>query len=186
MSSRRGRAGGAVSLAVGAIVLGAVLFGHNAAESDTSTRNASGTITEAGDVGVMKLHVGDCLPASALGDEPDPDSEAKEGQTFQSMAAVPCDEPHVAEVALVDDTFFEDGEKKMPSSDEMQKRLEQPCISAVEDYTGESFEESSYDLFTLIPTLDSWALKDRGAVCVAVNLDENLEGYEETEKSFRV
>lgn len=182
MSSRAGRAACTV---LGITLLGAALTGCGAADIDTSTRDGSGNITEAGEVGVLKLRVGDCLPATALGDAPEPtESDSPERSEVESLSAVPCTDPHVAEVVLVDDDFFAD-ESKLPSDEALAASGEQLCTPAIEDYTGEDYDTSSYGTYSLTPTLDSWALGDRGAVCVAVSFDEEFVGYQELTRSIK-
>jgi hypothetical protein len=147
------------------------LAGCSDGEVDTTTRDDSGEITEAGDLGVFALNTGDCVNDPDLlsgAAEADP-AEADEVTQFD---AVPCSEPHTAEVVLVDDDFFA-GMTEFPGADEVWSQSSEACAVAVEDYTGEPFLSSPYDVVALYPTEQSWdAVDDRGIACLALVLSE--------------
>ena len=134
---------------------------------DETARDGSGEITESGDLGVFKLEVGDCLndPTMLSYSEDAPDEVTQ-------FDAVPCSEVHTGEVVIVYDDFFAN-ESELPSIEVLESRSYEACAVAVEDYTGEPFQDSNYDAYPLFPTRDSWdALDDRGIVCVGVVLSE--------------
>src|SRR5262245_50679574 len=78
--------GGAI--AAGAAGLGLVGAGvvQGIAGEDHTTRDEAGEVVEAGEVGAFRIQLGDCI-----------ESIAPTGE-FESVTAVPCSEPHTAEV----------------------------------------------------------------------------------------
>lgn len=161
---------------------------------DTTDRNSAGEVVEGGDVGVLKLQVGDCISKAALDGTSDP-SASPTAQEVDSLAAVPCTEPHGGEVVLVSQDMFKDLDE-FPSVDDLFTQAEAPCIKAIADYTGFDFEEflnstapadvdTIFAPYTMVPTADSWDTGDRGMLCVAITVDEALETVVETTGSAK-
>ncbi len=149
---------------------------------DESTRDSAGEVVEGGDVGVFALQVGDCVDASAFLDTVAEGDETE----VQAFAALPCTEPHSGEVVLVDEQFFADLDEFPASSDELYEAATDPCIAALDEYTGTSYESSQYDFVSLIPTEESWdVLDDRGLICVGVTLNEAQDATVESTESMR-
>jgi hypothetical protein len=164
-------------------LLGAIAAcSSDSSTGDESTRNGAGEVVEAGDVGVFALQVGDCLDASSFL-ETVSDGDPAEVQGF---AALPCTDTHTGEVILVDDEFFADLEEFPASADELYAAATEPCIAALDEYTGTSYDTSPYDFASLIPTEESWdVMGDRGLVCVGVTLNESQDATVETTESMR-
>jgi hypothetical protein len=163
--SRRGMKVPVLVGLVGVSVL--VLAGCGNGMVDETARDSTGEITEGGELGVFRLEVGDCLndPTMLSYSEDAPDEVAQ-------FDAVPCSDVHTGEVVLVDDDFFAE-ESELPSSEVLESRSYEACAVAVEEYTGEPFEDSYFDAYPVFPTKDSWeAMDDRGIVCVGVVLSE--------------
>jgi len=138
--------------------------------SDTTSRDEAGQITDEGTVGVFALQVGDCIndPSMLEVAEPGQDSE-----DVAELTAVPCSELHTGEVVAVDDAVF-DGEDEYPAEVVLESRSYEHCVLALEEYTGQSYEESYFDVFAMYPSPESWDLdRDRGVACVGVVLSEN-------------
>lgn len=148
------------------VALGVTLAGCNLSTADTTTRDESGEITEAGTVGVFQLQEGDCLIVEDV-----PDSNNLE--TTSDYGAVPCEDEHTGEVILVDDDFYS-AAAEFPGEEAAFAQGQESCVSAIEDYTQTSFDDSPYDVITLVPTSASWTeIDDRELVCVGVTLNDD-------------
>src|SRR6188768_1481431 len=87
----------------------AVLLGLTACSDpglEDTDRDESGEIAEEGDVGVMRLRLGDCLvvPDSML----DIEMEVTEVTEVTDFGGVPCSMTHNGEVVLNDLSFYDD------------------------------------------------------------------------------
>jgi hypothetical protein len=156
---------------------------EQAGQVDETERNEDGEVVEGGDVGVFTLQVGDCLilPEDDLAVT---DATAPPG-VVDAFEAVPCDQPHTGEVVLVDDAFFADLDA-FPGDDAAFEQATPACIDALDDYTGTVYEESAYDIFSLVPTDESWDMTDdRALVCIGYTLDDSLSDVVETTGSIR-
>lgn len=160
-----------------ATVIAAALGGCSESTTDTTVRDEEGEVVESGDVGVFVVQEGDCL---ILGDV-----AATGEDDVEEFAAVPCEEPHTGEVVLRDDAFFADSDE-FPGDDALVSDASPVCVSALETYTGQAFEESPYDALAVVPTETSWNdTDDRGLVCVGVTLGETSADIAETTGSIR-
>jgi Septum formation len=117
---------------------------------DDTVRNDQGEVVEGGEVGAFRIRLGDCLLAMP-------------GEQFESASAVPCDQPHAAEVYeafnMADGTFPGDA----PISAEADRR----CGAAFEPFVGVAFEDSEFDVAYTFPTPESWEqLDDREVLCL--------------------
>ena len=174
--------GGAVVVAVAST---AVLFAgctSDSSSNDETTRDSSGQVVEGGDVGVFALEVGDCVDASSFLDSVAEGDPAE----VEQFAAIPCSDPHTGEVILVDDEFFADLDEFPTTENDLYDSAAPACVSALDDYTGTTYESSPYDFASLIPTAESWdAIDDRGLICVGVTLNDALDAPIETSGSIR-
>jgi hypothetical protein len=122
-------------------------------------RSPSGTVTEAGDVSVFELRIGDCI------------TSVPAGETF-TVGVTPCSNPHVGEI-------YEIGslpEGPWPGDDEVARLSEGLCIEAFQPYVGAPTEDSPYAVSFLHPLESSWS-EDGGVVCIAHDPSEkNLVG----------
>lgn len=172
----------ALSLAVMglAYLLGQWVVGGQA-DTDTTQRDESGLITASGEVGVFKLRVGDCISESQLMQM----IGAEEAIGVDHLDSVPCSESHLGEVILVDDKYFA-GRQSMPPTDQLLADGGDACVVSVEEYTGQPYDTSPYDVVSLVPDEQGWnAVDDRGLVCVGVTLAENREDIIATTGSIR-
>lgn len=150
---------------------------NQAAQEDTTQRDADGDVVEGGDIGVFRLQEGDCLEL--------PTSIDDEGAVIEDLSAVPCDQPHSGEVVLVDDEYFADLDA-FPGEQASLEQGTQRCIEALDAYTGTDYESSNFDVLVLGPTEASWdALDDRGLVCIGITLDDTLSESMDTTGSIR-
>ena len=137
----------------------------SAAEQD-ATRDDAGDITESEDIGVFRLQEGDCLmlPDGGVG-----------GEVVETMAAVPCSEPHSGEVLAVVVVDGDDG-AEFPGAAAVDDVAMTECLGAFERVTGNDFmTDPDWDMTSLNPSADSWNLADdREIVCIVTPLDGSL------------
>lgn len=164
-----------------ALVSLAAACSNTSGTEDETTRDSAGDVVDGGDLGVFALQLGDCVDASNFLDTVGPgDSTVIDG-----FAAIPCDEPHTAEVVLVDDEYFADLEE-YTSEESMSESSTPVCIAALDEYTGTEYESSQFDFVSLVPTSESWdQLDDRGLVCMGITLNEDANAPLETSESMR-
>lgn len=113
------------------------------------------------DVSVERLEVGDCVDLAEISGSSD---------VVDRLPRRDCDEPHDAEVYLIDDVTVDSDE--YPGDAFLTATIEEQCAGrAFEDYTGGTFTDSSLDYFFLYPTEESWDAGDRGFICMAVSVD---------------
>ena len=117
-------------------------------------RDESGAVVEAGEVGSLRLKVGDCLGAQAVGE-------------VESVPVVPCSEPHHSEIFhsfdLVGDVF--------PGEEATSKLAQGGCVAEFDAFIGLAFAESVWDITLLHPSEQSWNdVNDRQVRCGAVCL----------------
>ncbi len=125
-----------------------------------------------GDTDVYDLVVGDCFD--------DPTMFSSELVEVAFVDAVPCDQPHDAEVYGVT-TVPTDDDETFPGDDQIATTADDLCFESFESYVGAAYEESELDFNYYVPTEDSWAAGDRVVTCVLLDYDgeqltEPLEG----------
>jgi hypothetical protein len=145
------------------IVAGLVAFSFQSQVS----RDSTGAIVRAGQVGVFDIRVGDCF------NDQDTATEASEIEVL-GVNGVPCAQPHDNEVfAVFDlrrDTYPEDEALRDIATDE--------CLEHFEPFVGRDYWTSSLDIFAIYPTRRSWhELNDREVVCILYDMELNkLQG----------
>jgi hypothetical protein len=129
------------------VCAGAVLLRRGADEAE---RNGSGDIVAGGDLSAFSFRAGDCWNDPPL------------DQEVESVAAVPCTDPHDAEVYAVYDLAFEE----FPGENEMAVAAEAGCIERFAEFAGVDYASSELEIVYLNPTEESWDTEDdRSAVC---------------------
>lgn len=137
--------------------IGAAGCGTTVAD-DESTRDETGEVVEGGDVGALRLQVGDCLAEEALGD-------------VESVPVVPCEEPHDSELYHT----FDLAEAEYPGEDSIIESAQQGCLATFEAFVGAPYETSIYDIAYLYPVEESWnAINDRTVLCGVYLVDGSL------------
>jgi len=142
-----------VATVAGLGLVGAGVAGLGIAGDDNSTRNSSGQIIEAGEVGVFRIRLGDCLTSLPF------------DTTLESARAVPCSEPHIYEVV---GAFNVPGAPGAPyPGDTRMEQYAVQCVSEFEKYVGARFQYSQYTVESYIhPSEESWdQLDDREILC---------------------
>jgi hypothetical protein len=134
--------GGAVILVIFLIAVGVTIYFQ-------ADRSPTGEITDAGNLGVTSLLVGDCFDLKQPSEE------------FAEVTARPCSDPHqyelfwigsVADGPYPDDATFEDF-------------FYDDCVDRFRHYVGTAWGDNRLDIYWLVPTRDSWAAGDRDVQC---------------------
>src|SRR5262245_65923680 len=121
------RLGGAI--AAGAAGLGLVGVGvvKGVAGEDHTTRDDAGAVVEGGEVGAFRIRLGDCLAQIA------PTGE------FESVNAVPCSEPHAAEVYAAFN-LLADEDAAWPGSPSISSEADEGSYIRFEPFVGVPYE----------------------------------------------
>jgi hypothetical protein len=119
-------------------------------------RGDTGEVTDAGNMSVFDLQVGDCFDVGT------DDTEV------ESVRAIPCDEPHIYEM-FWSGTY---GGDIQPSEAEYMSWLEDSCLAEFESYVGLAYADSIYYMGSLSPTEESWSNGDRSYSCYLYNASE--------------
>ena len=138
--------------------------GGSAPERDEETNQ----VTEASDVDVFELEVGDCL-------------QLDDATELSAAAVVPCDEPHTDEI--YDEFEMPDGE--WPGSEAVQTAASEGCYTEFEPFVGLPYEESVLDYSAFTPLEEGWndpTLQDRMVQCVIY--EPSAEGVVEVSGSL--
>lgn len=120
-----------------------------ASVAGTAERDASGTVTKAGDVSVQSLKPGDCI-SKDLGEE-----------AILTVPVVPCSDPHRQEAYA----SFTLPAGDFPGQDEVDRLTEGGCLKRFASYVGVPADESDLEIVYLSPWEDSWDI-DRGVTCL--------------------
>ncbi len=119
-------------------------------------RDPDSQVTAAGRLGASALHVGDCLVVAGLADQ------------FREIPAVPCGEPHDAEVIYIFD---------MPEGRFNQAAIEaaatDACRQAMNDYVGPTWDtvmDGDLQAHWFVPSDQSWRTGDREVNCLVATM----------------
>lgn len=147
--------GGAAVAGLGLVGVGYAGLGGQ----DNTTRDEAGAIVDGGELGAFRIRTGDCLGDIAEGE-------------FESVAGIPCDQPHQFEVYFA----FNLPNGDFPGDAEVARQGEERCYNVFFPFVGLAYEESVYGFTTLLPTEDSWeGLDDREVLCLIGNYDGTVK-----------
>jgi hypothetical protein len=125
---------------------------HSAAPSATPTPTV-GNLTPA------QLQAGDCMTGANL--------QLNKNTPWPNLAtAVPCDQPHTAEVFYANNYYWPRN-SPYPGDAAIATASDTACNNAFAAYVGISYTKSVYSRIKLIPVAKSWARGDRALHCVA-------------------
>jgi eukaryotic-like serine/threonine-protein kinase len=154
--------------AVCAVIVAAVLLsrgsGHSAAlvqptASSPPSPTAPTPTPTVGNLQLYQLRVGDCLTGANM--------ELNTSDPWPKLTlAVPCNQPHTAEVFLADNTFWPKN-SPFPGSSEISKVGNAACNDAFRAYVGIAYSKSIYTWTNIIPDASTWPTGDRALHCVA-------------------
>lgn len=141
---------------VGALAVGGVaIFAGTGGFDDNTTRNDQGEIVEPGGLGAFTMRVGDCVQVPAE-------------EMVESMEAVPCAEPHDAQVFAK----FDVADAPEYGQSRVDDEAGQGCYERWSSAIGTVYEEDAeLDIQLLTPTSESWGEGDREVVCMVVSID---------------
>jgi len=160
---------GAVA-AAGALIVAAVVLslgsGHHAAAAGSSvgarpspTTSGATSAPTLGSLELNQLRVGDCLTGANMKlDSNDPWPKL--------TLAVPCDQPHTAEVFFADNNFWPQN-SSFPGNSAISKDGSAACNTAFRSYVGIAYSKSIYTWTNIIPDATTWPTGDRALHCVA-------------------
>ena len=160
---------GAVAAVVAVIVAAAVLSlgsSHTGTSAGGTTSPRPGPTTPRatptptlGELTLSQLRVGDCLTGANMKlntTDPWPDL----------TLAVPCNQPHTAEVFFVDNKFWRQN-SPFPGNSTISKDGNAACNNAFRAYVGVAYSKSIYTWTNIIPDASTWPTGDRALHCVA-------------------
>jgi Septum formation len=156
-------AGGAA--ACGAVIAALVVSlgsGHSAASvrhSPQPTRPTATPTPTAGNLQLAQLQVGDCLTGANM--------QLNTSNPWPKLTlAVPCSQPHTAEVFFADNNFWSEN-SPFPGSSTISKDGNTACDKAFQSYVGIPYTKSMYTWTNIIPDASTWPTGDRGLHCIA-------------------
>ncbi len=160
---------GAVA-AVCAVIVAAVVLSLGSSDHAASAGSSAGagpssaapSVTSTPTVGnlqLSQLQVGDCLTGANM--------ELNTSDPWPKLTlAVPCNQPHTAEVFLANDNFWPPG-GPFPGASTISKDGTAACNSAFLSYVGVTYKKSIYTWTNVIPDASTWPTGDRALHCVA-------------------
>jgi putative regulator of septum formation len=162
---RAGVAATVCGAAVAALTVGLGGCSHPAAQPlggpsprPSPTRPAAATAPTVGNLRLAELKVGDCLTGDNM--------ELNTSNPWPKLtSAVPCSQPHTAEVFFADNTFWPKN-ASFPGSSTIAKDGNATCNSAFLAYVGIEFPESMFTWTNVIPDASTWPSGDRGLHCM--------------------
>ncbi len=138
-----------------AVIGAAAIFGGAGIFDDNTVRGDSGEILEGGGLGVFVMQTGDCF-------------NVPDGFQVVSIEAVPCFDPHDAEVYAI----FDIEGSAYPGDNAIGSATDLGCYKRFQGFVGHAYETSVLDIYSLHPLEDGWVeLDDREVVCSVVNYD---------------
>jgi hypothetical protein len=151
-----------------AVIVAAVVLslgsGHHAASAGSSVSaepsSAAPRVTPTvGNLQLSQLRVGDCLTGANM--------ELNTTNPWPKLTlAVPCNQPHTAEVFLANDHFWPQN-SPFPGASAISKDGTAACNSAFQSYVGITYKKSIYTWTNIIPDASTWPTGDRALHCVA-------------------
>jgi Septum formation len=126
------------------------------------SRAKNGQVTEAGDLSVFDLQVGDCFT---------PPKEVK--AEIQSVHVVPCKDSHTQETFAI--VPYDKGDT-YPGDTELDTFADGECLARYQDYVGVSYLDSKLYYTYMLPSARSWNdSNDRKVVCIVTTTGEELQ-----------
>lgn len=117
-------------------------------------RDQDGSVTSSGTVLTTALRVGDCFNSKTEV----PESEVV---VVGTVELIPCAESHDWEAFH----GFELEDGSWPGDTEVARLAEGGCVEAFSGFTGQSYDESTLEVYFFLPVAESWAEGDRKVLC---------------------
>jgi Septum formation len=112
-----------------------------------------------GNLQLTQLQVGDCLTGANM-------KLNTSNPWPKRTSAVPCSQPHTAEVFFADNAFWPKG-TSFPGSAAIATDGSAACNGAFLSYIGIAFPQSMFTWTNIIPDASTWPSGDRGLHCIA-------------------
>ncbi len=158
--------GSPAAIAVRRKAVGAILIGLGLAGCATVLRDASGAATEAGEVNLADVSVGDCVLEPTISGEP---SEI----VITTVRVVPCGDLHDSEVFAV----VELPKGDYPGDDEVFRASNEGCYEEFENFVGLPYKKSRLDFYNYYPLESSWfAIRGRMVTCLVFDPTKQIIG----------
>jgi hypothetical protein len=124
----------------------------------SAERDETGRVTDGGRASVLALRVGDCLPeADLIGEQ-------------RTVELVTCSKPHQVEVFAVFDL-----EGEFTTAEEVGQLADAGCFDRFEAYVGVPPEQSSLNVYDLVPPTKTSFRQDPSVSCLLI-ADDPLTG----------
>jgi hypothetical protein len=151
-SGRPGRWMAVADIALGLVWVVAAVVLIRQMGPGAAGRDGSGDIDEAGELSAFSFRLGDCW------NDPPLDTSVSD------VIAVPCDQPHDAEVYAV--FSLDEGDGGFPGDDAVADSSQAGCVERFTEFAGAEYAVSELEVVYLSPTSDSWESEgDRVVVC---------------------
>jgi hypothetical protein len=112
-----------------------------------------------GNLELNQLRAGDCLTGANM--------ELNTNDPWPKLTlAVPCNQPHTAEVFFADNNFWPQ-HSRFPGDGTISKDGNAACNNAFRSYVGIAYSKSIYTWTNIIPDATTWPSGDRALHCVA-------------------
>ena len=136
---------------VGAVIAGALMLGDSA----RSERNDNGVLTKKGNVNALEIVVGDCYQDNPKTTE------------LSSVSAVPCDQPHTAQVYGV--FTYPDASTERPDRNTLLDAIRPGCAALRQTAVDDGKMPTGAAGSELIPDAASWLLGRHDSLCVVTS-----------------
>ena len=132
---------------------------HTPGPSPSPARPSATAIPTVGNLQLAQMQVGDCLTGANM--------ELNTSNPWPKLtSAVPCNQPHTAEVFFASNDFWPQ-DISYPGSSAIARDGNAACNSAFRSYVGLDFARSIYNWTNVIPDASTWPSGDRGLHCIA-------------------
>jgi hypothetical protein len=149
----------AVIVAAVVLTLGSSHHGASAGSSVSAGPSSAAPTPTVGNLQLSQLRVGDCLSGANM--------DLNTSNPWPKLTlAVPCNQPHTAEVFLADNNFWPQN-SPFPGSSTISKDGNAACNNAFRAYVGVVYSKSIYTWTNIIPNASTWPSGDRALHCVA-------------------
>jgi hypothetical protein len=123
------------------------------------TASSASPTPSVGNLQLSQLRVGDCLAGASM--------ELNTNDPWPKVTlAVPCNQPHTAEVFFADNQFWAQ-DRVFPGTAAISREGNAACNSAFRAFVGIAYAKSIYTWTNIIPDAATWPAGDRGLHCAA-------------------
>jgi hypothetical protein len=150
-TGQKGRGLAIAGVTISSIYFVAIAIAVTVSLLSGASRDASGQISDSGSVSINDLKVGDCVES------------LREGTAY-AVTAVPCAQPHHAEVfakfALTGSSY--------PGDTSVSSQAESGCSTRLDNYSSSAVDDEALDIYYFPPSRQSWS-SDKTVICLVVD-----------------